>query len=252
MTFVFFSSLFCFVNVHDGVFAATEPNGFSMLNGVDTMLLVNAVQQVGGVVGSRHLLVVDDVDAGLVQGHRISGGKDAVVFELHGGGMVHAVAVDAHVVHHVDVDDAILLLEIVHHGLRSGSHAFEEAVLVADVFLCPKFRHIEHFHLASGVDVGLAVRTGAADAEVLQCAAVAAHRVTLEVVEGDHEVVVGDMAAHNVVLEVRRVLHGDAHLALLVHDVHFEQGRESVTLDHLPVRPTNNKTRWFQRVLRFI
>ena len=108
-----------------------------MLNGVDAVLLVYAVEQVGGVVLGRHLLLVDDVNAGLVEGHGVGGGQDAVVFELHGGGMVHAVAINRHVVHHADVDDAFLLLEIVHHGLRGGGHALEEPVLVADVFRCP-------------------------------------------------------------------------------------------------------------------
>ena len=55
-----------FVNIHDGVFAATEPDGFGVFDGMDAVLLVDAVKQIGGVVGGRHLLVVDDVNAGLV------------------------------------------------------------------------------------------------------------------------------------------------------------------------------------------
>ena len=78
-----------------------------MLDGVGAMLLVDAAEQVGGVVGGGNLLVVDDVDAGLVEGDGVGAGKDAIVFKLHGGGMVDAVAVDAHVVHHADVDDAL-------------------------------------------------------------------------------------------------------------------------------------------------
>ena len=59
--------------------------------------------------------------------------------------------------------------------------------------------------------------------------------MAFEVVEGNHEVVVGHVAAHDVVLDVGGVLHGDAHLALLVHNVDAEQGCEAVTLDDLPV-----------------
>lgn len=54
------------VDIHDLVLSGTQTNGFSMFDGVDAVLLVDAVQQVGGVVLSGHLLVVDDVDTGLV------------------------------------------------------------------------------------------------------------------------------------------------------------------------------------------
>ena len=178
-----------------------------MLDGVDAVLLVDAIEKVGGVICGSHLLVVDDVDAGLVEGHGVGAGQDAVVFELHGLGMVDAVAVDAHVVHHADVDDAFLTTEVVGHRLCGCCHALEEAVLVVDVS-SPEFHHVELLHAACRVDVGLAVLAGAADAEVLQRSAVAAHGVTLEVVEGNHEVVVLHVAAHDVVLDVRGVLHG--------------------------------------------
>ena len=52
------------------------------------------------------------------------------------------------------------------------------------------------------MDVCLAIAAGATDAEVLQRTTIAAHWVALEVVEGNHEVVVGDMATHDVVFDV--------------------------------------------------
>ena len=55
-----------FVNVYNRVFAAAEADGFSVFDSVDTVLLVDAVKQVGGVVGGRHFLIVDDIHAGLV------------------------------------------------------------------------------------------------------------------------------------------------------------------------------------------
>ena len=79
----------------------------------------------------------------LVEGHGVGGGQDAVVFEFHRLGMVHAVTVNRHVVHHRNVDDALFFLEVIHHCLCRGCHTFEKAVLVPDVFRCPKFAHTQ-------------------------------------------------------------------------------------------------------------
>ena len=60
---------YLFVKVHDGVLLRTETNLFRMVDGVCAVLFVDAVQQVGGVILGGHLLLIDDVDAGLVEGH---------------------------------------------------------------------------------------------------------------------------------------------------------------------------------------
>ena len=208
---------------------------FSPLDGVDTVLAVNAVQQVGGVIRGRYLLLVDDIHTGLVKGHRIGRGQDAVVFQFHRCGMIHAVAIDAHVVHHADEDDALLPVEVVHHSLRGSSHRLEESVLVADVFGSPEFSHVEFLHLACRVDIGLAVTAGTPDGQVLERTAVAAHGVTFEMTQQHHEVVVGHVASHDVILDVRLVLDGNTYLVVLVHDIHGEVLQETVTLDDFPV-----------------
>ena len=64
------------------------------------------------------------------------------------------------------------------------------------------------------------VLTGTADGEVFQCTAVAAHGMALEVVEGKHEVIVGHVSSHNVLLDLGLILYGDANLVVLVHDIH--------------------------------
>ena len=51
------------------VLAGAEAYLLRPFDGVDAVLLVDAVEQVGGVVGGGNLLLVDDVDAGLVEGH---------------------------------------------------------------------------------------------------------------------------------------------------------------------------------------
>ena len=134
------------VDVHDMILARAQTYGLGVVDGVGAVLLVNAVQQVGGVVLGGHLLVVDDVHTGLVKGHGVGGSQDAIVLKFHRSWMVDAVAVDAHVVHHADVDDALLLVEVVRNSLSSGSHALKESVLVADEFGCPKLGHIEFLH----------------------------------------------------------------------------------------------------------
>ena len=226
---------FLLINADERVLAAAETEFGGMLNGVDAVLPIDAVQEVCGIVLSRHLLLIDDVDAGLIESHWVGRGEDAVVFELHRRRMIHAVAVYRHVVHHTDIDDALLLLEVVHDGLGSCSHTLEESVLIADELSCPKLAHIEFLHLACRVDICLAVLTGTADREILQCTTVAAHGVTFEVVEGNHKVVVGHVSSHDVELDVRLIFHGDADLVVFVHDIHGEILREAVTLNHLPV-----------------
>ena len=64
-----------------------------MVDSVCAMLLVDALQQIGRIVLSRHLLLVDDVDAGLVELYRVSRGKDAIVLQFYGVGVIRAVAV---------------------------------------------------------------------------------------------------------------------------------------------------------------
>ena len=85
------------------------------------------------------------------------------------------------------------------------------------------------------MDISLAVLTGTAYGEVLQRAAVAAHGMTLEVVQCNHEVVVGHVSSYNVVLDIALILHGNAHLVVFVHDVHREILQKAMTLDDLPV-----------------
>ena len=59
--------------------------------------------------------------------------------------------------------------------------------------------------------------------------------MTLEMVEGNHEVVVGHVSTYDVVLDVRLILYGDAYLIVFVHDIDRKILCEAVTLDHLPM-----------------
>ena len=64
-----------------------------MVNSVCAMLLVDAFQQIGRIVLSRDLLLVDDVDAGLIERYGVGRGEDAIILQLHGLRMIHAIAV---------------------------------------------------------------------------------------------------------------------------------------------------------------
>ena len=49
-----------------------------MVDSVCAMLLVDTLQQIGRIVLGRHLLLVDDVDASLVERYGIGRGEDAI------------------------------------------------------------------------------------------------------------------------------------------------------------------------------
>lgn len=59
--------------------------------------------------------------------------------------------------------------------------------------------------------------------------------MSLEVGQVNHEVVVGQMLAHDVVLQVLLVLDGNAYLSELVHQVDGKDGVEAVLVNGLPV-----------------
>ena len=81
------------INADNGVFLGSQTDDFGVVDGVGAVLFVDAAEQVGGVVGGGHLLVVDDIDAGLVEGDGVGGGQNADVLDARCGRMSVAVAV---------------------------------------------------------------------------------------------------------------------------------------------------------------
>ena len=78
--------------------------------------------------------------------------------------------------------------------------------------------------------------TGAdADGDVLERPAEAAHHVALEVGEDQHAVVVVQMLAHDVLVQVAAVVDRNFDFAELVHDVHRSDVFEAALFDGLPV-----------------
>ena len=70
------------LQIYQLILLGAKANLGCMVDSVCAMLFVDALQQIGRVVLGRHLLLVDDVDAGLVERYRVSRGEDAVVLTL--------------------------------------------------------------------------------------------------------------------------------------------------------------------------
>ena len=87
-----------------------------------------------------------------------------------------------------------------------------------------------------GVDQRLPRPGGAADGQLLQGAAVAAHGVALEVGQHQHGVIMQDVFAHVVLLQDLAIGDGPHHVgALGVHQVHVEVLGPAMLLQQLPV-----------------
>ena len=94
----------------------------------------------------------------------------------------------------------------------------------------PQLRRIAHT-----VYVRLAVRRGYTYRHVLERAAKAAHRMTLEVGQYQHGIVLGKVLAHEVLGKMHAIGYGQRHLAKLVHYVAGRDVRKAVIANRLPV-----------------
>ena len=173
------------------------------------------------MVAARIVGGVDQIEAGLIDRDGVERGKDADVRHARVLGHGAAVAVHGHILHNVDENG--LVLEIFRHGRGGVRHRVEEAVVVGSPDL---------FGLAGTVDIGLAVGRRAADGELLERAAEAAHRMPLEVGEDEHGIVVGNVLADEVLLNAPAVRNGKLQIgALGIENVHVEI-RAPAVLDH--------------------
>lgn len=173
---------------------------------------------------------IDKVDRRLVYSEQIRGAKDAdILRDRRGGARARAVTVYGHILHHVDEGDTFA--EVVDDRLRRFRHTLLKFVLRASPLLTV-FRVDHRF-------ADLAV--GAADADILQRAAVAAHRVAFEVRVNDHRIIIKDALAHRHLFEVPATLDGQHRRAELVHDIHLAEV-EAICPDRLAV-PRRRLTR---------
>ena len=182
---------------------------------------VETLDALNEVVATRIVGRVDEVEARLVDGDGVKGGKNADIFHTrvlrHGA----AVAVDGHVLHHVDVDD--LAVEKLDDGLRRVGHGLKEGILLGRPHL---------FGLARAVDVRLACAGRASDGELFERAAEAAHRVALEVGKNEHGIIIFDILADQILLDALAVRDGELKIGTLgIENVDIEELAPAV-FDH--------------------
>ena len=139
--------------------------------------------------------LVDEVNAGLVKSNGIGGGQETDVSHAGSGGVGVAVAVNGDVDHGGDVGGAVLKIAMDAGG--GVAHSGDEGQLGSG--------HIVAVGLAGAVDVFLAVGGSAANGKLFEGAAEAAHSVAFEVGEDEQGMVVGEMAADEVLLDLLAV-----------------------------------------------
>lgn len=173
------------------IFGADAVGG-SNVNDVGAEFFFNAGDQ---LVAAGIVALVDEVNAGLVKGDGVSRGEETDVGHTGSGGVGVAVAVNGDVDQGGDVGGAVL--EIAVDAGSGVAHGGDEGKLSSS--------HIVAVGLTGAVDVFLAVGGSAADGKLFEGAAEAAHSVAFEVGEDEQGMVVGEMAADEVLLDLLAV-----------------------------------------------
>lgn len=88
---------------------------------------------------------------------------------------------------------------------------------------------------AGCMNIGLSMGRGDSNADVFQRAAEASHSMPLEMGQHQDGIIVGQMLAHNILLQMKTALHRDIHLTEFIHDITGSHGLESVIFDGLPM-----------------
>ena len=147
--------------------AAAETDLLRVLYGVQTVEGLDAVHKRRVPLGG-----VDQVNASLIQRHRVGGREDTDIVNIRLGGAAVAVAVNGYAVHHVDIDDAIHMSEIIGYGLARLCHRLKESILCAAPCVRPAG--------AAAVDPSLALARPKPDGDVFDSSAEARHRMTFK------------------------------------------------------------------------
>ena len=136
-----------------------------------------------------------------------------------------AVAVNAHVLH--DVDENHVAVEVIHNAAGCVRHGFQKRIMI---------RRPEVFRHARAVDIRLAVGRCHADGQLLQCAAVAAHGMSLEVGKHQHGIVIFQIFADKIFLDDLAVRDIQLHIgAFGVQQVYREVAAPAVLVHQLAV-----------------
>ena len=107
------------VDAYQFILLRAKTDFLCMVDGVGTMATLDALKQRAIVVAILGFHLSDEVDTSLIKCHGVGRGKDADVFQKWCGGIGIAIAIDGHVVHHIDIEDAFTVSEVIGDcGLR--------------------------------------------------------------------------------------------------------------------------------------
>mgnify|MGYP003178760854 CR=1 FL=1 len=109
------------------ILPGTQAYLFGIIHRVPPMTAFNALDQGFAVVSGGRLDGVNEVQAGLVQRHRVKGSQNADVLHLRVMGVGIAIAVNGQLVHHVDIQNPVP--EVIGHRLSGGGHGLQKVVL---------------------------------------------------------------------------------------------------------------------------
>lgn len=73
---------------------------------------------------------VHEIDAGLIERHRVRGGQNADIVHVRRRRIAVAVAVHREIVHDAHIGDALAAAQIIRHGFGRIRHGFEEVILI--------------------------------------------------------------------------------------------------------------------------
>ena len=189
---------------------------------MDAVPAFHALQKMrlAGVVAAVH-----QIDARLIDGNGVRGDQNAHV--RHAGVFRNftAVAVNAHVLH--DVDENHVAVEVIHNAAGCVRHGFQKRIMI---------RRPEVFRHARAVNIRLAVGRCHADGQLLQCAAVAAHGMSLEVGKYQHGIIIFQIFADEIFLDDLAVRDIQLHIgAFGVQQIYREIAAPAVLVHQLTV-----------------
>ena len=94
----------------------------------------------------------------------------------------------------------------------------------------------EILHISHSMDISLPVGRSQSDGNILQGAPKSAHGMPLEMGQHQHGIIVFDMVAHEILLNLLSLRYGQLHLPLLIQDVHGRDVRPAVELHGVLMR----------------
>ena len=161
---------------------------------------------------------INHVYRSLVDGKDIRGSENAQVRQSYRFGVDSlTVATDGHVSQYIDICDT--LAEMVGNGFTSFHHAFHEQGAAGPCLI------------SIAVDLLFScLPRSATNGNIFERTAKSAHRMTFEMGEDNHGIVIQQMTADGYLLEPFSSGNRERGISVLIHDVYSGKGRPTVLL----------------------